>query len=392
MAERWIELQNLVCSSREIMLRAERELWKHPQTGFKEWYAHQYLKQIYEGMGFMPVEAGNIPGFYFDINTGRPGPKVCLMGEMDSLIVSDHPECDPQTGAVHACGHHCQGAAIIGAVTALKCPDILKDLCGSVRIMAVPAEELLELEYRTALQRQGIIHSQGGKAEFMYRGYFDSVDMAIMVHTSLGNEPRMRFSDGGNGCIEKIIRYKGRAAHAGGNPEEGINALYAAQLGLSAVNALRETFVDDEHIRTHHIITKGGEAVNTIPATVELESKVRAADLDSLLRVSRQINRAFASGALAMGARLEIAEMHGYMPIVIDSGLKHLGQEISSELFDIPFTETQRFWGTGCSDIGDLSCIMPVISPFCSGATGITTKKPNIRFTLSSSWMNERSN
>ena len=68
------------------MLKAERYLWAHPQTGFKEWDAHNYLKEKFVEMGFCLKEAGNIPGFYFDIDSGVAGPTVCLLGELDSII------------------------------------------------------------------------------------------------------------------------------------------------------------------------------------------------------------------------------------------------------------------------------------------------------------------
>ena len=41
-----------------IMYEAERYIWEHPQTGFKEWDAHNYLKEKFTNMGFAVKEAG----------------------------------------------------------------------------------------------------------------------------------------------------------------------------------------------------------------------------------------------------------------------------------------------------------------------------------------------
>ena len=71
------------------------------------------------------------------------------------------------------------------------------------------------------------------------------VDIAMMVHGSAaGPDEAFDFSGGlgMNGCMAKTIRYKGKSAHAGGAPHLGINAQYAAMLGLQACNDLRETF------------------------------------------------------------------------------------------------------------------------------------------------------
>ena len=61
---------------RALMFEAERWIWAHPQTGFQEWKAHHYLKEKFAALGYRVTEAGNIPGFYFDIDTGKAGPCV----------------------------------------------------------------------------------------------------------------------------------------------------------------------------------------------------------------------------------------------------------------------------------------------------------------------------
>ena len=75
-----------------------------------------------------------------------------------------------------------------------------------------------------------------------------------MVHTSQGYSVRV----GSVGCMAKQITYKGVASHAGGSPWAGRNALYAANCGLNAINAIRETFQESDIIRVHPIITTGG--------------------------------------------------------------------------------------------------------------------------------------
>lgn len=212
-------LQEGIAPYRQPMFRALDAIWKHPETGFREWFAHEYLKNSFEEMGYTLTEAGNIPGFYADVDTGREGPTVLLMGELDSVICPAHPDADPQTGAVHACGHCAQAASLIGIAGLFRDGSLLRGLSGKVRIMAVPAEELLEIGYREELRKKGIIRYLGGKVEFLHRGMMDGVDIAMMVHTAGGRG--MGIPDGGNGCIAKTITYKGKAAHAGGYWDTG---------------------------------------------------------------------------------------------------------------------------------------------------------------------------
>ena len=233
MTERQQKLVAAVDRSRQLVLDAERWLWAHPQTGYTEWEAHNYLKDAFLKLGYTLTEPGDIPGFFTDVDTGRPGPKLCIMGELDALDIANHPES--VNGMTHCCGHHAQGAALLGIAAALKEPGALGGMSGSIRLMMVPAEEMIQLAFREELRKKGVIHYMGGKVEFMYRGYFDGVDLSLMVHGTAAGEGEpfdLSCGLGSNGCMAKTIRFKGKSSHAGGAPHRGINAQYAAMLGL----------------------------------------------------------------------------------------------------------------------------------------------------------------
>ena len=351
------------------ILAAEKYLWKHPQTGYNEWLADKYLAERFIRAGYELRRAGDIPGFTTVIDTGRPGPRVLVLGELDSLVCFEHPEADRRTGAVHACGHCAQSAALLGLALALRQPGVMDDMSGSICLCAVPAEELIELEQRDELRRRGVIRYAGGKVEFLHRGYFDGCDMAIMVHTSASDKV-FEMNRGGNGCVIKRIEYTGRAAHAGGSPHLGINALYAAELGIQAVNSLRETFCDGDHIRFHPIITSGGTVVNAIPARVTLESYVRGASLEAIARANSRINRALAASAAAIGAQVRICDRPGYAPLINSPALTAVALQAAREIVDECDVEASDAWSTGCTDMGDLSSVMPVVHPYAGGAAG----------------------
>lgn len=353
-----------------LMEKAFRFFWENPETGYREWKGHKYLSEAFRALGYELTEAGNIPGFYTDVDTGRPGPMVAVFGELDALICRTHPEADKDTGAVHCCGHACQASALLGLAAALKEPGVLDDLCGKIRLIAVPAEELIEVEFREDLRKKGIISYYGGKVEFMRRGYLDGVDAAFMIHTSSGGAAHGGgVNSGSNGCIAKTIIYTGKSAHAGGAPHQGINALYAANQGLNAINALRETFKDNDHIRVHPIITCGGTVVNAIPERVTMESYIRGASLDAILAANVKVNRALAASAAALGANVEICDRPGYSPRIHDKGMMELTREAMEETLETVKYEPE-VWGTGCSDLGDVSMVIPSVHPYIGGATG----------------------
>lgn len=353
---------------RELILNSLDYIWKNPETGYKEWKTHRYMEEAFRRLGYELNLAGNIPGFTAEVDTGKEGPTIAVFGEMDALICGTHPAADSQTGAVHSCGHCAQAAALIGLAAALKEEGALDGMCGKIRLVAVPAEELIEVQYREELRKQGIIKYFGGKPEFMWRGLLDGVDMAFMIHTTVGEEPSFNIGRGSNGCIAKTMTFRGVSAHAGGAPHKGVNALYAANLALNAANALRETFIDDHHIRFHPIITCGGDAVNAIPETVTMESYVRGASMQEVVKVNKKINRAMAASAAAMGAKLRLHDISGYWIRQYPEDFRLAFQEAAKLVVDhVKLTDS---WATGCSDLGDICAVMPAIQPNVSGAMG----------------------
>lgn len=376
-------------AARPLILAAERHIWNHPETGYREWKTHAYLKAQIEALGVathtfdripasIAVQSAKdgrdrvfkpIPGFWADFDTGRPGPRLAIFGELDALLIPTHPECDRESGAVHACGHNAQCAALLGVAAGLSAPGALDGLSGSIRLIAVPAEEFVERDFRKAMRDDGVIRYGGGKQELLWRGVLDDVDLAFMVHTKDG-EARIATNPGSNGFIATNHVFLGKAAHAGAQPHAGVNALYAANLALNAANALRETFRDDLHVRFHPIITSGGSSSNVIPERVVVDSSVRAATLDAAIEVNRRINRAFAGAAAAMGCRLEVHDLNGYAPRRNDAALNDLFHEVAADLFGAGCTRQRTSWSTGCSDMGDVSCVMPATNAYAGGAGG----------------------
>lgn len=365
------QLMSMVDACKDLVYKTERDIWANPETGYQEWQTSAYMEKVFEDLGYTLVKAGDIPGFYTDLDTGKPGPKVAILGELDSLICGNHPECNKDTKAVHACGHNAQCATLAGVAAALKQPGALDGMCGSIRLMAVPAEELIQLGYREGLRKKGTIHYYGGKVEFIYRGYFDGVDMSMMIHTAHMEEGKyLTINPGCNGCVVKNLTFKGKASHAGGSPELGINALYAATNAFAVANSLRETFPDNEHIRFHPIITEGGVAVNAIPEITKVETYVRGASYNAIREYNVKLNRAMAGTAAAMGGGVLIEDRPGYFPLNNDPNLNALAKECMEAVAGPDSVVVTDHWDTGSTDMGDVSAIMPAVHPYGAGAIG----------------------
>lgn len=368
-------LKQQVCEAidrrRDDIIDIGESIMDAPELGFKETQTAHRVKQCFEQIRLPFTEGLAVTGVKAVLRGAKPGPTIALMGELDALQVPDHPRADPDTGAAHACGHNAQIAGMLGAAMGLSDTGIAPHLAGNVVFFAVPAEEFVEISYRIGLVRDGRTAFLTGKQELIRLGHFDDIDMAVMIHSTSPdvNDGRMGLSPSSNGFLAKCIRFLGRASHAGGFPERGINALYAAQLALSAINAQRETFRDADCVRVHPIITKGGDLVNIIPAEVCMETYVRARTPDAIADASKKVDRALRGAAVAMGCRVEIETVPGNLPLRNDAGLAAVFRDAAGRFLG---ADTYRDYphAGGSTDAGDLSQIMPVLHPMMTGGAG----------------------
>lgn len=360
-----------------------------PELGYKERETGRLVADELEKMG-LSVERGlALTGCKATARGREGGPIIGVLGELDALVCWEHPQANAETGAAHACGHNIQLGVMLGIAAGLMGSGVMKELAGGVSFLGVPAEEYVELGFRDQLRAKGEISFFGGKQEFLKRGYLDDIDIAMAVHSvdmdSHGKKAMIGAT--GTGFVGKRIQYRGRASHAGSAPDQGVNALNAAMLGLSGIHAQRETFPDKERIRVHPIITKGGDLVNIVPDDVQLESYIRGLTVEGIRDANVKVNRALQAGAMAVGAEVKITEIPGYMPLVNAPNLDGVFKaNLLQFLTQDEVVEGGEFGGS--TDFGDLSQIMPSLFGIFGGVSGalhtkgFRTADPEIAYVL----------
>ncbi|MGF7145594.1 amidohydrolase [Anaerotaenia torta] len=360
----------LIERNRNRILEFGRDIYDHGELGYKEFRTSEKFVNFMEGLN-LPVEKKlAITGAKAYLNREKAGNvSLALIGELDALRIPRHAHVNKETQAAHCCGHHAQLAGVIGAAIALTDEQVASALDGQLIFFAVPAEEYGEVEFKNKLIEEGRIQYGGGKCELIRIGAFEDIDLSLAHHSS---EEGVSFGSGScNGFVSKVIKIKGKAAHAAAAPEKGVNALSAASLGLQALGLNRETFRDGDHVRVHPIMTKGGDLVNVVPNDVVLETLVRGKTLDAFADASEKTDRSFKAGAYALGAGYRIETMPGYLP-----GLSQLFPEevveIAKELLGeekAKAADMERHGG-GSTDVGDLQHIMPVFTFHTGGTAG----------------------
>lgn len=368
------EMKKAVCDAIDAhadeIIAIGEDIFKHPELGYKETRTSGIVRDTFNKLGLSHEDGLALTGVKARLKNSGEGPVVAIMGELDAVVCPEHPDADKSTGAAHSCGHNGQIASMLGAAYGLTKSGVKDFLSGDVVFFAVPAEECVELEFRSKIRAEGKIHYYGGKQELIHSGAFDDIDMAMLVHGMENSEKNViNVGSGSVGFVTKKVRFIGKEAHAGLCPENGINALNAATLALSAINAMRETFRDQDCIRVHPILTKGGDLVNIVPADVRLETYVRGRSIEAIKDANFKVNRAIKGAAYAVGAEAVIEDVPGYLPVHQNAEMSALFSGNACALFDSPVVETEEIGGAS-SDIGDVCSIIPTIQPTMGGFAG----------------------
>lgn len=360
-------------NSKDQIINFAKDIAENAETGYREIQTAKKVREIFSRLNLSFTDGHGITGVKASPISGRSsGPTIAVIGELDGLIVKDHPLADKVTNAVHACGHNCQLGSMFGVGLGLINAQANQYFNGNVVLFAVPAEETIENEFRIALIDSGKLGFISGKQELIRQGSFDDIDMAMLSHaTSIPSEKDLAVGGSSLGHMVKYVEFHGVAAHAATAPQEGVNALKAANIAMMAMDSQRESFEDEDKVRVHGILTEGGTSVNSIPSIAKLEWRVRGRTIEVVDKINAKIDRSIKAGALAMGAKVRIRSIAGNLPMLQDNFMNGLylenARSVVGEQNVMLHAVDQTF---GSTDMGDLSQIIPIIHPRSGGAIG----------------------
>mgnify|MGYP002082618827 CR=1 FL=1 len=249
-------------------------IFDDPELGFQEFHAQKKLTDYLTQSGFQ-VETGTggvETAFRAEFRNGQGGPRIGLLCEYDAL-----------EGLGHACGHHMQGPAIVGAAKALK--DCAGDRPFSVVVYGTPAEETAH-----------------GKLRMLEKGCFQDIDVALMMHGS----PTTTVDVKSMAMSKFTVTFHGKKSHAALKPEAGRSALDALLLAFQAVEFLREHVPEDT--RMHYTIKETPGPTNVVPARAVGEFSLRSYSREVLNDVCRRFEQIIQGAALMADVEYEITK------------------------------------------------------------------------------------
>lgn len=362
---------DVINTSKETAYKISMEIYKNPELGYKEYKTSQIISEALEKIGYKVNKNVAVTGAIASIDFKKPGPRIALLSELDAIICLDHGDSNIETGAAHVCGHHIQVGIGYLVAKALKMLEN-EDLYGGVDFLFVPAEEYIDMEYRFKLRESGNIKYFGGKQEMIRKGCFDNIDIAISTHNfppENMNGKKLLIGGESLGFISKKVEFIGKTAHAATGPENGVNALTALMLGINNINSIRDIFPDEDKVRVHYIINESGDVVNTVPSYASLEMHVRNRATKGLIDVNRRINNCLQAGALAVGCKVKINEIPGYLPNVNYQNINYLCKDIAKNFLKDDEIDYGKLSGAA-NDFGDVSHLMTTLKLSVGGIEG----------------------
>jgi amidohydrolase len=321
-------IHDAVRSSAGDLFTASRAIHALAEIGFEEVESSRLLSGLIEQRGFH-VERG-VSGMptAFVARHGGTGPHVAFLCEYDAL-----------RGLGHACGHNLIATSSAGAGIALAESLDAAGVDARVTIVGTPAEE-----------------GGGGKIPLCHDGLFDDCDAVLIFHPS----DRTAAVQYALACTHWEWTFRGKAAHAAGNPDHGINALDAFVHAYTGISLWRQQLRDDA--RVHGFIIEGGTAPNIIPELTRGEYLTRARDGEYLHEMNVRFRAIFEAAAAATGCVLQLDEMETYLdlrsnPVLAELTSVHLAGVGLEEDHVLPWART------GSTDVGDVSYAAPTLHP-----------------------------
>jgi amidohydrolase len=311
----------LTTADLQEMVDVRRDLHAHPETAFEEVRTAATIAARLCALGLEPRTGVGRTGVTAVVRGGRPGRTVLLRADMDALPIQEENEAPYRSaiaGRMHACGHDCHVAGLLGVAKRLVAE--ASTLRGNVVLCFQPAEE------------QG-----GGALAMIADGVLDDppVDAAFGVHVWQDLEVgRIGVTPGGwmASVDDFTVTLTGRGAHAAA-PQQGIDPVVALAHVITALQTIASRETDPlSEVVVSVTQVRAGTAFNIIPESAWMNGTVRAFDTAVWRDLPARFDRIVRGVAAALGCSAEIEYRRFNMPTVNEPAMTALAHVAAAEV------------------------------------------------------------
>ncbi|MDR1193137.1 MAG: amidohydrolase [Peptococcaceae bacterium] len=305
---------------KDEIIALRRKIHQYPEIGGTETETQRLVVDYLEALGVKTQKIADT-GVLGLLEGSKPGGAVGLRADMDALKIQEQtgvPYASVRPGIMHACGHDCHTATLLGAARILAAHR--ENLPGNVKFFFQPDEE-----------------GDGGAERMIAAGGLENPKVTAMfgAHVnpglpvgSIGVRPGKSYA--ASNPFE--ITIKGFGSH-GAAPHLGVDAIAVACQVVSALQLCisRETDPVDSAIITVGTI-QGGTQRNSIAEEVKMSGIIRTLGPATRQKIVAAARRVAEGTAHALGAQAEIVIHESYPGVVNDPAMTELARESIAEL------------------------------------------------------------
>lgn len=303
----------------EYTIEMRRFFHENPELSFKEVKTQEKIISELKAMGLNPVKIAET-GVYADIMGKFPGRTVAVRADIDALPVKENNSKEYRSkneGVMHACGHDAHTAMVLGLAKFMMSEN--RNFPGKIRVFFQPAEEA----------------PPGGAVKMIEEGLLEGVDFVIGQHVDSqlpAGYIGYRAGPVSANSDTFFITIKGKGGH-GSRPEGGIDAIYAASLFVTSLQAIRSRILPQTSPAAITVGTiNGGYRHNVIADNVELSGTVRTVSEEERKSAEVRIKSLLDGIESFLGISYEYKFEYGYPVMTNDPEITSIVREEAGKI------------------------------------------------------------
>jgi|TARA_B000000475_G_scaffold267138_1_gene257851 IAA-amino acid hydrolase len=319
-----VKASKIISDAKEIqpwIVEKRRTIHKNPELMYEEFETSKLVQNTLTELDIKFQKDIAITGVVGVLGNGD-GPCIALRADMDALPIHEETDIEFKSrvdGKMHACGHDCHTAMLLGAARLLK--ENEEEIKGTIKLIFQPAEE--GGAGGKMMKEEGVLEDP--KVEQIYAlhvaGTIPTGTLASREGTILAATSTVK------------ILVKGNGGHAAA-PHQTIDPVVTGSKIIVELQTIISRELNPLESGVISItMTKAGNACNVIPSTMELQGTIRSLTLEGILKLQTRVKEVAEAIAIANRCEADVTfPGNDYPPTVNDTQCWNLGKLAAGEI------------------------------------------------------------